>query len=233
SYSITAPVGVAAGIYHFNGDLVLASTGERIHPEGYFQDANTGVSAGAATLTSISPAQGTSAGGTTVTLGGTGFVCTPAFPSVSFGGTNAVVTSCGATALTTKSPAHAVGSVAVNVTNSGAGASNSLNYLYQDLDAPIFTSIAVAGNIITATFNEPVCRQFGTGAWTAADWSVNNVSNPATLNDTGDTFPTCTSATDRSNAVTSGLIIIDSATPVPNGAFVEVTLNETVLGAGT
>src|SRR5438093_4878756 len=99
SYNITAPVGVAAGIYHFNGDVVLSSTGERIHPEGYFQDATTGVSAGAATLTSISPAQGTSAGGTTVTLGGTGFVCTPAFPSVSFGGTNAVVTSCGATAL--------------------------------------------------------------------------------------------------------------------------------------
>src|SRR5439155_21995356 len=55
SYNIAAPVGVAAGIYHFNGDLVLPSTGESIHPEGYFQAANTGVSAGAATLTSLTP----------------------------------------------------------------------------------------------------------------------------------------------------------------------------------
>src|SRR5437899_7243334 len=58
SYNIVAPVGVAAGIYHFNGDLVLSSTGEKIHPEGYFQDANTGVSAGAATITSLNPTTG-------------------------------------------------------------------------------------------------------------------------------------------------------------------------------
>src|SRR5213083_251088 len=77
SYNITAPVGVAAGIYHFNGDLVLASTGEKIHPEGYFQDANTGVSAGAATLTLINPNTGTSNGGDTVTISGSGIVCNP------------------------------------------------------------------------------------------------------------------------------------------------------------
>jgi hypothetical protein len=39
SYNVRAPDNVLAGTYRFNGDLVLASTGERIHPEGYFQDA--------------------------------------------------------------------------------------------------------------------------------------------------------------------------------------------------
>src|SRR5437762_12478406 len=79
SYNIMAPVGVAAGIYHFNGDVVLASTGERIHPEGYFQDANTGVSAGAATITLLNPNTGSSNGGDTITISGTGIVCNPTF----------------------------------------------------------------------------------------------------------------------------------------------------------
>src|SRR6266850_5570304 len=75
SYNILAPVGVAAGIYHFNGDLVLSSSGEKIHPEGYFQDANTGVSAGAATITTITNAatgasSGSANGGDTANIAG-------------------------------------------------------------------------------------------------------------------------------------------------------------------
>ena len=123
SYNITAPTGVAAGIYHFNGDVVLASTGERIHPEGYFQDANTGVSAGAATITSLTPNNGTANGGTDVVIAGSGIICNPTFPTVSFGGTNGVVLSCGATSLTVDSPAHATGAVSVTVANPGAAAS--------------------------------------------------------------------------------------------------------------
>src|SRR5438874_3126090 len=38
SYNIKVPAGQTTGTYRFNGDLVLASTGERIHPEGYYQD---------------------------------------------------------------------------------------------------------------------------------------------------------------------------------------------------
>src|SRR5207245_6985338 len=57
SYNVTAPVGAAAGNYRFNGDLVLSTTGERIHPEGYYQDATIGGGAGtgAAVLTSLNP----------------------------------------------------------------------------------------------------------------------------------------------------------------------------------
>jgi uncharacterized repeat protein (TIGR01451 family) len=39
SYNIKAPSNATAGTNRFNGDLVVARTGERIHPEGYFQDA--------------------------------------------------------------------------------------------------------------------------------------------------------------------------------------------------
>ena len=45
SYSISVPRGQALGTYRFNGDLVLAATGERIHPEGYYQDALVGQAA--------------------------------------------------------------------------------------------------------------------------------------------------------------------------------------------
>jgi hypothetical protein len=38
SYNIKAPAD-ATGTHRFNGDLVVASSGARIHPEGYFQDA--------------------------------------------------------------------------------------------------------------------------------------------------------------------------------------------------
>ena len=228
SYNITAPVGALAGTYRFNGDLVLSSTGERIHPEGYYQDATIGGGGGAASITSLTPNSGTSNGGTSITVAGTGFVCTPAFPSVSFGGTNAAVTSCGSTALTTTSPAHAPGAVTVTVTNSGAAASNGLTYTYQDTTKPTFQSIAVAGNLITVTFSEPVCR---VTAWSAADWNINNISSGTTnIADSGDTIPfPCTAS--RDNAASTATIVMP--TNITPGALVEVTLNETVLGAGT
>jgi hypothetical protein len=218
SYNIMAPVGVAAGIYHFNGDLVLASTGEKIHPEGYFQDANTGVSAGAATIVSLTPNTGSNNGGTTVTIAGSGMVCNPTFPAVSFGGTNGVVTSCGATALTVTSPAHAVGSVTVTVTNPGAGASNGLTYVYADTTKPKFDSFTVSRSLITVTFTEPVCRA---AAFAATDWAVRNVSASAAATVSADGIPACNAA--RDNAVSSSILTITPA--MPNGAFVETTLN--------
>jgi hypothetical protein len=228
SYNVTAPVGAAAGTYRFNGDLVLSTTGERIHPEGYFQDATIGgPGTGAATLTSITPSSGTSAGGTAVTLTGTGIQCTPAFPSVSFGGTNAVVNSCGSTSVGVTSPAHAPGAVTVTLTNSGQAASNGLTFTYTDVARPVFTSVAVNGDLVTVTFNEPVCRD---GAWTATDWRINNISSGvADIADTGDTIPLCNTA--RDNGVTSATVVMTQT--VTPGAFVEVTLTETVPGDNT
>src|SRR2546425_2548458 len=55
TYNVKVPSGTASGTYRFNGDLVLSSTGDRIHPEGYYQDGS--VSAGAAgAAISVTPA---------------------------------------------------------------------------------------------------------------------------------------------------------------------------------
>jgi hypothetical protein len=136
------------------------------------------------------------------------------------------VTSCGSTSVTAVSPAHATGAVTVTLTNSGGTASNGLTYTYVDTTKPVFTAMTVSGNQVGVTFSEPVCRA---AAWTTNDWSINNISNPGSLADTGDNIPVCTAAFD--NAVTSGVIIL--GVPAPNGAFVETTINETVIADGT
>ncbi|MBI5066834.1 MAG: IPT/TIG domain-containing protein [Deltaproteobacteria bacterium] len=65
-------------------------------------------------LASVAPSSGTTAGGTEVILGGTGFATGAA---VTFGGTLATVTAATATALTVTAPAHAQGAVDVAVQN--------------------------------------------------------------------------------------------------------------------
>jgi hypothetical protein len=221
SYNIMAPVGVAAGIFHFNGDLVVAATGERIHPEGYFQDANTGAAAGAATLTSLTPTTGSANGGTTVSIAGSGIVCNPTFPTVSFGGTNAVVTSCGATALTVTTPAHAPGAVTVTVTNPGASASNGLTFSFADTTTPKFNSFTVSGNLVTVTWSEAVCKPVVLAGTVAQDWTIMNIATSTTNTVTADSTPTCNTALD--NLVTTSTLQLSTA--MPNGAFVEATLN--------
>jgi hypothetical protein len=68
------------------------------------------------TLTGISPASGTAAGGTAVTITGAGFI---AGATVSLGGTPATgVTVVNGTSITATTPAHAAGTVNVIVTNS-------------------------------------------------------------------------------------------------------------------
>jgi hypothetical protein len=228
SYNITAPAGVAAGIFRFNGDLVLASTGERIHPEGYYQEANTGTGAGgAATITDLDPDEGSTDGGDNVVITGSGIVCTPAFPTVSFGGTNAVVTSCGATSLTTVSPAHAEGDVTVTVTNSGAPASNGLTFDYEDTTDPTFVSMTVSGDLLMVTFSEGVCSDTG---GTEADWNVTNISNPTGDLAAGGTYGT--NVPDCADDEELTTITITLSAPVPPGAFVEATLNEVPAASG-
>jgi hypothetical protein len=230
SYNIAAPANVTAGTYRFNGDLVLSSTGEKIHPEGYYQDATVGGNGTGATLTGCTSnstdlaCDGTANGGTTVTLTGSGFVCTPAFPSVSFGGTNAAVTSCGSTTLVATSPAHAPGAVALTVTNSGGAASNALTYTYADTTKPVFNAMSVTGKLVTITWSEPVCRLAGVPG---TDWTVNNVSSNVLNPVTADSTPACTGAKDN-GVLTSTLQLTNT---ISNGAFVETTLN--AVGAST
>ncbi len=54
TYAVKVPANVALGIYRFNGDLVLAATGAKLHPEGYYQDATvTSLSAGIVAPTDV------------------------------------------------------------------------------------------------------------------------------------------------------------------------------------
>ena len=61
AYNIKAPSS-ATGTYRFNGDLVLAKTGERIHPQGYYQDA-TIAAVGNIPLPTPTPSTGGGGGG--------------------------------------------------------------------------------------------------------------------------------------------------------------------------
>jgi hypothetical protein len=78
------------------------------------------------TLTSVSPNSGTTAGGTAVTLTGTGFT---GAPSVTFGGTAATsVVVVNATTITCITPARAAGTASVLVTTPGG--TNAANTLF-------------------------------------------------------------------------------------------------------
>ena len=104
-----------------------------------------------ATLTSVSPDQGPAAGGTTVTLTGTGFV--GAVLNVKFGAVATSFTVNSATQITAIAP-PGVGTVQVTVTTDG-GTSNGVPYTYAV--APTLTSVspdqgpAAGGTSVTLT----------------------------------------------------------------------------------
>src|SRR2546422_5956374 len=55
TYNIKVPTGQAGGVYRFNGDLVVGATGDRVHPEGYYQDSNVSGAGGGGSALSITP----------------------------------------------------------------------------------------------------------------------------------------------------------------------------------
>jgi hypothetical protein len=97
------------------------------------KSANVNVAFPPVTVTSVTPSGGTAIGGTAVTINGTGFL---SGATVTFGGTaatNVVVVS--ATSITAKTPAHAIGSVSVIVTNANtASGTLAAGYLYKMFD---------------------------------------------------------------------------------------------------
>lgn len=104
-------------------DVVIAST----FPGG---------AAAAPTVTSVSPSSGTTAGGTAVTITGTGFLDAPT--SATFGGTACTgLAFVSATTLTCTTAAHASGAVDVVVTNPDAQAGTGVGvYTYASPTAP-------------------------------------------------------------------------------------------------
>ena len=94
------------------------------------KSANVNVIAPLVTVTSVSPTGGTIAGGSAVTINGTGF---NAGATVTFGGsaaTNVVIVS--SIKITARTPAHALGAVNVTVTNTDTSNGTLVNgYLYK------------------------------------------------------------------------------------------------------
>jgi len=138
--SITAGAGTAnitftAGVV---GALTLNVTVTTAATCSDADSANVTVTAAppAVTVTSVTPSNGSSLGGTNVTIAGTGF---NAGATVTFGGssaTNVVVVN--ATQITAKTPAHAAGAVNVTVTNTNASngtLTNGFTYNQQNFDA--------------------------------------------------------------------------------------------------
>ena len=218
-YNVAAPSAAAAGTYRFNGDLALHNTASMINQQGYYQDADVAQPGVAPVLTSLTPNTGSNAGGTSVAIAGTGFVCNPTTPTVNFDPGNAgTVTSCGASSLTVTSPAHASGTVSVTVNNAGGAASNGLSYIYADTTGPTFNSVTASGIAVTLTFSEPVCR-YAPAVFAAGDYAitVNGTGDAAT----SDTLPTAAPTTSPTNCVTSFDVTV--ATPFVNGDTVAVT----------
>ncbi|HJX28911.1 MAG TPA: M12 family metallo-peptidase [Thermoanaerobaculia bacterium] len=109
----------------------------------------------APTVSTVSPASGTTAGGTAVTITGTGF---QSGATVTFGGTAASVTFNSSTRLTVTTPARASGSVAVVVTNPGGlNASRNPGFFYS---AP-----SVASDFYTVTPCRLLDTRNANGSW--------------------------------------------------------------------
>jgi hypothetical protein len=92
-------------------------------------------------INSLLPTSGPAAGGTTVTISGTGFATGA---TVTFGGAAATnVNVLGSTTLTAVTPAHASGAVNVVVTNPGGQSATSTNgYSYAPASAPTVSSVS-------------------------------------------------------------------------------------------
>ncbi len=126
----------------------------------------------APTVSAVTPNTGTTSGGTSVSITGTGFL---ANATVSVGGAAATgVTVVSSTAITATVPARPAGAVAVTVTNyDGLSGSNATGYTYKANAAPTVTAVAaatgpVAGNTsvtITGTnFQTGATVRFGNNA---------------------------------------------------------------------
>ncbi|MGE3856576.1 MAG: beta strand repeat-containing protein [Dehalococcoidia bacterium] len=94
-------------------------------------------------VSSVSPNTGTTSGGTSISVTGTGFL--PGAVVVIGGSPATGVTVINSTTITATTPAHAAGAVAVTVTNyDGLSGTNATGYTYKANAAPIVSAIAPA-----------------------------------------------------------------------------------------
>lgn len=124
----------------------------------------------APTVTSISPLSGTTAGGTAVTITGTGFLTGASVTIAGSAATNVSVTS--SSSITATTPAHAAGVVAVTVTNTD-GKSSTLNnaFTYTAANQPPTISVIspTSGSPAGGTAVTITGSNFSTGATVTFD----------------------------------------------------------------
>lgn len=156
----------------------------------------------APTVSSVSPASGLPAGGTAVTITGTGFANGA---TVSFGGFSATnVSVVSSTSITCKTPAHGAGKVTVAVTNPDAQSGTLTDgFTYQN-PAPTITSLDPASG--------------GTGGGTSVTIHGTNFVNGATVTfggtaATGVTFGSSSSLTATAPAHAAGNVAVVVTNP--------------------
>jgi uncharacterized protein YhjY with autotransporter beta-barrel domain len=198
----------------------------------------------APTVTSVSPVQGPTAGGTSVTITGTGLSGATA---VRFGATNATTfTVNSATSITATSPSGSAGTVDVTVTTTGGTSTTSASDQYTYLAPPTVTGLSptsgpLAGGtsvIITGTnFSSATTVVFGASS---ATFSANsNTQITATAPSGAGTVDVRvvngggTSATTAADHFTYNAITLSPASPLTAGAVAAAYSNTISASGGT
>jgi len=183
---------------------VLVTTSNGTSPDTSADDF-TYAAASTVNVTSLSPANGPVAGGTVVTITGTGFTGTVL---VNFGGTTVTPTVVNSTTLTVTSPAHAAGVVDVLVTTSAGTSPNTTadDFTYGVL--PVITSINPANGPTAGGTTVTITGSGFTGA-TAVMFGAISVT-PTVVNDT--------TITVIAPAQANGVVDVSVVTPVGTSA---------------
>ena len=145
----------------------------------------------ACTINPIVPSSGFTTGGTTVTVTGTGFVGISVSTDVAFGGVNASsFTVVSATQLTTLTPSHAAGLVALTVTTSSGTCTESYTYVAPGATACLISGInpssgtTLGGGSVTILganfFGVSAATDVAFGGTNAASYAVNLSSDRIT-----------------------------------------------------
>ncbi len=189
---------------------------------------------GAPSVTSVTPASGTIAGGNSVTITGSGFV---AVPTVTFGGTAATnVAFVSSTSITAIVPAHAAGPVAVAVRNTD-GQTGTMNNGYTYVAPPTITSAtpgqgpAAGGTVVTIA---------GTGFVSGATVTFGGTAATAVTVGAGGTSLTATTPAHAAGTVTvvvtnpdgQGSTLTNGFTYNPSPTVTSVTPNSSTIAGG-
>jgi uncharacterized membrane protein len=184
------------------------------------------------TISTLSPADGATAGGTTVTITGTGFVTTDTSTSVAFGGNAATsVTVVSSTRITATTPASTLsggsGPVNVSVTDAG-GTSGNLTFTY---GAPKLTAVAPTAGPVAGGTNVTIT---GTGFVTSDSTTKVFFGSTAATNVTVVSSTQITATSPAGSAGTPSVTVSDTA-GTSNGetyTFEAVPVISSIVSAG-